>query len=219
MKQYLYILIACFFLGCTTSFAQLTGQCTQGEDAIDILSAPAPVAATSMHDAESYPITLYFADDTNPLDPPEPDTDYIYYNVPLSDDLQQFTQDLCEAFGVDFRLVLAMMAQESYYDTNSISKANDNGSRDWGIMQINSLYHGHYEEVLGITDWLDPYQNIYAGIYILADYAYLDDYQTMAMFYNTGPGTGKEYVQAGYFNTHSEKVMGYYEELEGKVRG
>lgn len=40
---------------------------------------------------------------------------YIYYNVPLADDLQEYTQDLCNEYGVQYELVLALMSAESGY--------------------------------------------------------------------------------------------------------
>lgn len=80
---------------------------------------------------------------------------YVYYNVPLSDEIQRYTQDICKVYGVNYAHVLATMKQESNYMPTAVSPINGNGSQDWGIMQINSGNHNWLEVELGITDWLD----------------------------------------------------------------
>ncbi|MFI3254402.1 MAG: transglycosylase SLT domain-containing protein [Eubacteriales bacterium] len=135
------------------------------------------------------------------------ETGYVYYDVPLSDELQEYTQDLCLELNVDFPLVLSIMAQESKYGLDSISPKNKDGTKDYGIMQINSCNHDSLGQRLGITDFLDPHQNILAGLTMLADYWYLNDYQTIAMYYNSGPGTGKSNVAKGIWTPYSIEVM------------
>lgn len=133
---------------------------------------------------------------------------YVYYNVPLSQDLQRYTQELCDSFAVAYPLVLAIMEQESRFQTQVVSEPNSNGSSDFGIMQINSGNHLWLEAVLGVDDWLDPYQNILAGVYILSLYGnFGDDLQAMAMCYNLGPSQGKENVQKQVYTVYSEEVM------------
>lgn len=134
--------------------------------------------------------------------------EFIYFDVPLSKELQEYAQVLCVEMGVYYPLVLAIMAQESGYTSSAISPENRNGSRDFGLMQINSNNQKWLESVLGVTDWLDPRQSILAGIYILSLYNdWKDEYQTIAMLYNTGPTGGKIYLETGTFTEYSEKVM------------
>lgn len=140
--------------------------------------------------------------------------EFFYFDVPLSMDLQEYAQVLCEEMDVYYPLVLAIMAQESGYSPSAISPENYNGSRDYGLMQINSKNHQWLESVLGVRDWLDPRQSILAGIYILSLYHdWGDDYQTIAMLYNTGPTGGKPYLESGTFTEYSYQVMENLKEI------
>lgn len=147
------------------------------------------------------------------------DEAFNYYDVPLSFQLQEYTQELCEEMGVHYPLVLAIMAQESGFNPSAISPANNNGSRDFGLMQINSRNHQWLESVLDVSDWLDPRQSILAGIYILSLYDdWQEDYQTIAMLYNTGPTGGKSYLESGTFSEYSYQVMGKLEEIQSTTK-
>lgn len=141
-------------------------------------------------------------------------TSYVYYDIPLSLSLQEYTQGLCDLYQVSYPLVLAIMNTESYFDSQVISGENTNGTTDWGIMQINSNNHSWLEEKLGITNWLDPVQNILAGVYILSLYSYLEQPQLMAMYYNSGPSGGQKNREQGYFTDYSCALMVALEDLE-----
>lgn len=142
---------------------------------------------------------------------------YVFYNVPLSDDIQRYTQELCDAFGVRYTHVLAIMKQESEYTPTAISPINGNGTQDWGIMQVNSGNHKWLEQELGITDWLDERQNILAGIYILSHYNYYgDNFQAIAMGYNSGPSKGRTNYEKGIYTTYSYEALEELQELEAR---
>ncbi len=104
------------------------------------------------------------------------------FDLPLDDDLQTYTITKSEEVGLDPRLVLAVMKVESNYKPDLISK-----TKDHGLMQINQCNHGWLKKELGITDFLDPKQNIDAGIYMLADIAtrYSDEHKLLTA-YNWG---------------------------------
>lgn len=134
----------------------------------------------------------------------------ILYDVPLSDDLQIYAQNICMGMGVHFPLVLAIMMQESQFTTDVISP-----TFDWGIMQINKGNHSWLESELGITDWLDPYQNILAGVYLLSLFQHLEnDYQRIAMYYNSGPTGAEYYLAQGIYTKYSYDVMEILNGLE-----
>lgn len=88
------------------------------------------------------------------------------YDVPLSDDLQKYTQELCDKYDVSYELILAIIEKESKYNSSLISETND-----YGIMQINqsnfNQVRKYMKEEFGVNNfnWKDPYQNIAAGIY------------------------------------------------------
>ena len=119
------------------------------------------------------------------------------YDIPLTEELQTFTFYLCEDYGADYEMVLALMDRESDYTASAISKTND-----YGIMQINRINHEWLTEELGITDFLDPEQNIRCGVYMLADLAEkYDDPHRVLMAYNMGEKGAREYTAKG--NTSS----------------
>ncbi|MCW9529208.1 MULTISPECIES: transglycosylase SLT domain-containing protein [Klebsiella] len=80
-----------------------------------------------------------------------------------NDNTSQYNDLLTEAgekYGVDPRLLKAIMKQESAGDPYAVSRA---GAR--GLMQI---MPSNFKST-GITDWTDPRQNIYAGAQIMAE--------------------------------------------------
>jgi len=74
-------------------------------------------------------------------EPEEQESGYVLYDVPLSEELQHYTQDLCKQYNVSFPLVLAIMTKESTFRPDVVS-----GTDDYGIMQINSCNHEWLEE-------------------------------------------------------------------------
>ncbi|NCC67562.1 MAG: hypothetical protein EOM14_05120 [Clostridia bacterium] len=119
------------------------------------------------------------------------------YGIPLTEELQTFTFYLCEDYGADYEMALALMDRESNYTASAISKTND-----YGIMQINKINHKWLTEELGITDFLDPEQNIRCGVYMLAELAKkYDDPHRVLMAYNMGEKGAREYTAKG--NTSS----------------
>jgi len=89
--------------------------------------------------------------------------------IPLSEELQRFTYERCQEVGIEYELVLAIMWRESRFQVNAVGY-NTNGTRDNGIMQINDVNRGWLRSEYGITDLMDPYQNITAGTAMLGEY-------------------------------------------------
>ena len=129
----------------------------------------------------------------------------------LSDELQEYAWMLCESNNVSFTLLMSIMKQESKYNSHLISNTND-----YGLMQINKMNHEWLSETLGITDFLDPKQNIKAGVYILKSlFEKYDDTKKVLMAYNMGEGNAKKYWSKGIFETeYCEKVMVYQSEYQ-----
>lgn len=126
------------------------------------------------------------------------------YDIPLSDELQQYTIELCKQYGVGPELVFALMGVESEYRPDVISCTND-----YGLMQINRCNHKWLSDKLGITDFLDPQQNILAGVYMLREiskeYSRLED---VLVVYARGPGGAKKLWRKGVRKTeHTKKVL------------
>lgn len=132
------------------------------------------------------------------------------FDIPLSDELQEYTYWTCVDYDVDYMLVLAIMDVESDYRADAI------GSGNYGLMQINQSNHDYISETIGVTDFLDPKQNIEAGIFWLSGIT-PDDPSMKLMVYNMGGRRAKELWNQGIYSTsYSISVLSVVEELEGK---
>ena len=78
--------------------------------------------------------------------------------------MQEHIRQLCDEYGVDMPLVLAIIGQESNYRPDAVG---DNGN-SLGLMQIQPRWHQSRMDKLGVTDLLDPYQHVTVGIDLLA---------------------------------------------------
>jgi len=88
-----------------------------------------------------------------------------YYNVPLDYELQDYIRELCDEYNVDMPLVLAIIGQESNYDTSAIG---DDGQSQ-GLMQIQQRWHSSRMERLNVTDLMNARQNVTVGVDLLAE--------------------------------------------------
>lgn len=146
-------------------------------------------------------------------DVPKQETQFPYLeDIGLSYELQKFMYQQCQIKGVDYFLALAITKAESDFDPNSI-RANE----DFGIMQINICNHEDYEKSHGITDWLDPEQNIVVGVDILANtYKVFDTDNDRAMGYNLGIAGAKKAKAEGIVTTYyAQRVLEYKEYYKG----
>ena len=115
---------------------------------------------------------------------------------------------------VEYRLVLAIIQHESNCDPDAISVTGD-----YGLMQINKCNHAWLAENYGLTDMLDPRQNIIAGITILSQLSVYGDsteagLHKILMAYNMGPGGAAEAWAAGrYTSAYSRTIMDTWKTL------
>lgn len=150
-----------------------------------------------------------------PTATPTPEPTAKIYDIPLTEELQKYTFNLCQENNLDYEFTLAVMEQESDYREKVISKTND-----YGIMQINKANHEWLKEELGIDDFLDAEQNILAGVKMLSDLTvkYEDPHKAL-MAYNAGEAGAKKHWDKGTTTSgYSREVMARAEELkeEGK---
>lgn len=151
-----------------------------------------------------------------PASIPDKETKTRYYDIPLADELQEYTFILCAENNLDYEMVLAMMDQESDYKEKMISKTND-----YGLMQINEVNHGWLKTELGIEDFLDAEQNILAGVRILSELTgkYEDPHQAL-MAYNSGEAGAKRlWGQGKTTSEYSRSIMARAEELRKEAEG
>lgn len=137
----------------------------------------------------------------------EAGTDFVFTTeipVTFGEDLQEFTYYLSEAYDIDYTLVLAMISKESGFTPDVVSSTND-----YGLMQINACNHEWLTEELGITDFIDPYENVKAGLFILRGlFEKYDSTSKVLMAYNMGEdGASKLWEQGIFESNYSKDVM------------
>ena len=100
----------------------------------------------------------------------------------MPEEQQEFTYYLCSGYNIDFALVMALIQNESSFDPAVISTTND-----YGYMQINKMNHQWLTDTLGVTNFIDPYQNIRAGVFVLRKlFERYEDTNMVLMAYNMG---------------------------------
>lgn len=142
---------------------------------------------------------------------PEPIEVKQLYDVPLEPELQEHIAQLCDSYGVDMPLVLAIIGQESNYNVHAIG---DNGN-SLGLMQIQPQHHQQRMDRLGVTDLLDPYQNVAVGIDLLAELMSEKKGTEWAVTaYNAGAGTADYHKTIGTRTEYAESVLMLREMIE-----
>ena len=87
------------------------------------------------------------------------------YNIGLPVEQQKYAYNLCQQYGVQYELFLAVMYKESGFNSNAVG-----GGNSYGLCQIHISNQSNLSRKLGITNLLDPYDNMTAGVYLLANY-------------------------------------------------
>lgn len=125
-----------------------------------------------------------------------------YYNINLSQDLQEYTFIQCIKYDVDPVLALAIMKTESGFNTDAVSETND-----YGIMQINACNYPWLLDAFGNIDLLNAKDNIRCGVYMLSKIKYPTREQKL-MTYNMGSVQAKALWEKGTYSTdYTEKVI------------
>ncbi len=148
-----------------------------------------------------------------PAAPEEPER--TYYDVPLTEDLQDIIIDTASRRGVDPALVLAVIEKESGYNPDA---SGDNG-KSQGLMQIWRSAHEKRMKKLGVANLYDPRDNVLVGIDILAEkLEKYEDAEKALIAYNAGDaGAKKHYFSKGiYSNSYSRAVLKIAKEIQTK---
>jgi soluble lytic murein transglycosylase-like protein len=125
--------------------------------------------------------------------------------VPLGYETQTALIEYCAEYSVPVSIALGLIEHESTFDEEAVSSTND-----YGLCQINIINTGWLKEELGVTDILDPEQNIQSGMYILSMYyEKYQDWEMALICYNSGEGGAvRNYFNNGsYSNAYSSSVM------------
>lgn len=138
-----------------------------------------------------------------PAPTPEP-VRVVYPCIPLADGFTDYMANICREYGVELPLVLAVIAIESNFEADLVA---DNG-QSYGLMQIQPQWHRERMERLGVTDLLDPAQNVRVGIDYLSELMDLGKGEEYAvMFYNGGEIHANAFFKRGEMSHYCEKVM------------
>lgn len=120
----------------------------------------------------------------------------------LDECYQNHLYEMCVKYDVVdyYTLFLAQMYHESGFRTDVIS-----GTNDYGLMQINICNHEWLGQKLGNSDFLDPYNNIEAGVYMMSGYLKkYNDAEKALVCYNRGESA----VRNGTYSTkYSQGVL------------
>lgn len=149
------------------------------------------------------------------LEPTLEPLDIVFYDCPLDFELQQYIKELCDIYGVDMATVLALIYVESSFRPDIVSKSND-----YGLMQINSINHEWLREKYGITDFLDPYQNVFCGIAMLSEHLVRYEDETKAlMAYHYGAGGAKRLWNEGVYATeYTNRILEIKEIYDNEIK-
>lgn len=150
---------------------------------------------------------------------------YIYYAVPkeyvmnggeFSDELQEFTQDLCEERKLSYPFVLALIERETGY-----RNVNPNGYGSTGYMQIVQKWHKDRMAKFGVTDLLEPKGNITVGIdYLMELFEKYHEINLVLMAYNMGESGAKKMWEDGiYSSDYADYIMKREAEISLEIYG
>lgn len=141
--------------------------------------------------------------------------DFKALDIPLSKEEQEFLFVLSKDYEVSYPLLLGMIELESNFKKDEISDTND-----YGLMQINEVNHEWLRDNLGLSDFLDPYENIRSGTYILSNlFDKYHDENEVLMAYNMGEGGAKKLWDKGVFETkYSKKIMANKRKYEALLK-
>ena len=189
--------------------------------AVVLLENATPAEAKSTHPVTVWKITPPEETQTVAAFDPEPflsDGDETHANVPEKPNKMResdylYMLDLCARYGIDPAFVLAVIECESDFNQSVLSE-----TQDIGLMQVHIPEYDYY--ALGVGRELNlmcPLDNLEAGMYELADlhHLYGDDYNRIAMAYNSGRYGAARLIKQGVYSTgYSRKVMRKYEEYK-----
>lgn len=137
-------------------------------------------------------------------------------DIPMDEGLQEFVFYLSAAYDMDFTFVMALIQQESGFQSDVVSATND-----YGLMQINIQNHTYLKEQLGISDFLNPYDNIRAGMFILRNL--FEKYETpekVLMAYNMGEtGASRLWEQEVFESKYSKSILQIQQEMNTELEG
>lgn len=142
--------------------------------------------------------------------------DFTPLDCKMPEEQQEFVYYLCSGYNLDFTLVMALIQHESSFAPDVISSTND-----YGYMQINVINQEWLTETLGVTDYIDPYQNIRAGVFVLRKlFERYQDTNMVLMAYNMGENGASCLWEKGIFETnYTQSILTIQKQFNNQLEG
>ena len=131
-----------------------------------------------------------------------------YFDISVPKDTQDYMFELCKQYNVPVALIVAMMERESRFNPDAVSRTND-----YGYMQINKGNFEWLKNTLGISNLLDPKENILCGVYIISSHLKKNNnnINNALMCYNCGAGgAARLWKQGTYSTAYSRAIIERY---------
>lgn len=133
-------------------------------------------------------------------------------SVNLDPELQNWIMEYCWNRDLSPFLVMAMIERESDCDANCTTVTPDEES--YGLMQIQPRWHQDRMDRLGVTDLMDPRQNIIAGVdYLLEMFEKNSEAVWVLNAYNGGENYANRMMEKGITTKYSKEVLEREKEL------
>ena len=130
-----------------------------------------------------------------------------------ADPVEAAIHDGAEAAGIDPILIKAMIQKESQWNAGAMG----DGGKSYGLMQIHKRFHTDRMARLGVTDLLDPVQNIKVGTDYLKELNAMSDGRGtnwLLMAYNMGPDQANRLWKKGTRSTaYTREISQIMEEM------
>lgn len=138
-----------------------------------------------------------------------------YFDVPLSQEVQDVVFDECEKHDIDPALVIAIIERESSFTANAVNGAGTT----FGLMQIKKDRHENRMKKLNCTDLFNPVQNVKVGIDYLAEMKNQDKgILWTLMAYNGGWGYANDKTEQGVVSNYATSVLARAYEIEEELK-
>lgn len=140
------------------------------------------------------------------------DKEFNPLDVSMDESIQEEIASICDEHQISFSFVMAVIKKESNFKADSIG---DQGN-SLGLMQIQPKWHAERMEELGVTDLMDPIENVKVGVNLLIElFETYCDAQQVLMAYNMKRASCLELWEKGIYETaYTREVLATAEEYE-----
>ena len=130
--------------------------------------------------------------------------------VIVPEDVKEISEELGQAYNICPELIQAICWRESRFQTDA-----ENGGCI-GIMQVSPRWHKDRMDKLGVTDLMDPKQNMEVAVDYLADLVEDEEDMEEALMRYHGESRIQERLDAGKMSAYVESILALSAELEIK---